>query len=87
MEKDYRMMINHRTNFSEKKMTGKSGSFMQHHKKSARRKVTYGDQILFSDINKSIRFGIRLGDRTIMQTNGKGTIIVHTKTGKTKKKN
>ncbi|KAL4381523.1 hypothetical protein AHAS_Ahas04G0142000 [Arachis hypogaea] len=38
-----------------------------------------GDQSLFSDINKFVQSGIRLGDRMIVQVNDRGTITVHTK--------
>ncbi|XLS98568.1 hypothetical protein HN51_041303 [Arachis hypogaea] len=71
------MKINHRTNFSKEK----EGEECLFYASSQEDNHMTGDQSLFSDINKSVRFGIRLGDRTIVQVNGKGTITVHTKIG------
>ncbi|KAL4307125.1 hypothetical protein AHAS_Ahas16G0247000 [Arachis hypogaea] len=71
------MKINYRTNFSEKKQ----GEECLFYASSQEDNHMIGDQSLFSDINKSIRSGIRLGDRTIAQVNGKDTITVYTRIG------
>ncbi|KAL4276852.1 hypothetical protein AHAS_Ahas20G0248600 [Arachis hypogaea] len=73
------MKINHQANFSEEK----EGEEYLFYASSQENNHMTGDQSLFSDINKSVRSGIRLEDETIMQANGKSTITVHTKIGTT----
>ncbi|XLS85802.1 hypothetical protein HN51_035968, partial [Arachis hypogaea] len=75
MKKDCKMKINHGANFSEEK----EGEECLFYASSQEDNHITDDQSLLSDINKSVQFGIILGDRMIVQANGKGTIIVHTK--------
>ncbi|KAL4288390.1 hypothetical protein AHAS_Ahas19G0281400 [Arachis hypogaea] len=71
------MKINHCADFSKEK----EGDECIFYALSQEDNHMTGDQSLFSDINKSVRSGIRLGDEMIVQADSKGTITVHTKIG------